>query len=72
MARRTRTDLTVAQLAYRCDISGISQHELARVSGIHQPNISLILRQERTPKPDTLKKLVTAYYDICDERGEVE
>jgi len=39
---------------------GLTQAELARVSGIRQPNISAIERDRRLPSLDTLNRLVVA------------
>ena len=39
---------------------GLTQHDLARVSGIAQANISAIENGRRTPSADTLNRLVVA------------
>lgn len=39
---------------------GLTQHELAEVSGIAQTNISAIENGRRTPSADTLNRLVVA------------
>ena len=39
---------------------GLTQHELAEVAGVSQPNISAIERGRRMPSLDTLNRIVTA------------
>lgn len=39
---------------------GLTQHDLAQVSGIAQANISAIENDRRTPSADTLNRLVVA------------
>lgn len=42
------------------EAAGISQAELARRSGVHQPTISAIERGRRTPRPETFERLMAA------------
>lgn len=42
------------------EAGGLTQHELAQVSGIAQANISAIENGRRTPSADTLNRLVVA------------
>jgi transcriptional regulator with XRE-family HTH domain len=42
------------------DARGLTQHDLARVSGIAQANISAIENDRRTPSADTLNRLIVA------------
>ena len=57
--------LTPARLKYLCEVSGISQRELSRASGIFQPNISLIFQGKRTPTAATMVKLSKGYHKLC-------
>lgn len=50
---------------------GLSQAELADISGISQPNISAIENDRRQPSADTLNRLVVACgYELAAVAGE--
>jgi transcriptional regulator with XRE-family HTH domain len=50
---------------------GLSQRELAMISGISQPNISAIERNRRVPTADSLNRLVVACgFELAAVAGE--
>ncbi len=67
MATVQRKTLTLARLRWLCDLHGISQRALSRASGIHQPNISLIFTDQRTPTSATMTALTNGYYTLRAE-----
>ncbi|MBA2437495.1 MAG: helix-turn-helix transcriptional regulator [Acidimicrobiia bacterium] len=49
----------------------LSQHDLAEISGISQPNISAIENGRRSPSADTLNRLLVACgYELAAVAGE--
>ncbi|CAN5130078.1 hypothetical protein BH24ACT1_BH24ACT1_04530 [soil metagenome] len=50
---------------------GLSQRDLAEISGINQPNISAIENGRRSPSADTLNRLLVACgYELAAVAGE--
>lgn len=50
--------------------AGVTQVEVSQVSGIHQPNVSLIESGQRVPNQRTLAAIKQAIYQVTSERFE--